>query len=156
MAMTLALPSVAALFVWVSRVPHSMDAVGAGAAWAFSDSTRPRTSRARIAATAITRRLARRTVRSRNAFGVLNFWSSVMALPSRIHFVFVPSINHHSPCFPGVRTRGILPGYGTSLSRLFTPDHSARAIQPGAIQPGPFGLGPAGYRELAGHAEVRQ
>src|SRR5258708_1622619 len=101
MAATLALPSVAALFVWVSRVPHCRAEVGAGVAWAFSEITRARTSRARAAAIAVTNQVRRRTARARNAFGVLNFWSSIMALPSRIHFVFAPCINHHSPCFPG-------------------------------------------------------
>ena len=94
-AMIPAFPSVAALLVWVSRVPHS-GYEGAGAAWAFSEITRASRPRARAVTAAmmslVTRRVRWRIVRARNAFTfLLNFQSRIMSSsPSCIHFAFVP------------------------------------------------------------------
>src|ERR1039457_4712600 len=84
-SVTPAWSSVAAVPVWVSRVPHSGDEVGTGAALALNESARARPARARAAAiatlTLVTLRVRLRTATARNSFAVLlNFLSRAMAL----------------------------------------------------------------------------
>src|ERR1035441_11083668 len=74
-SVTPAWSSVAAVPVWVSRVPHSGDEVGTGAALALNESARARPARARAAAiatlTLVTLRVRLRTATARNSLAVL-------------------------------------------------------------------------------------
>ena len=96
-AMTPAFPSVAAVLVWVSRVPHSGNEVGAEA-WAFSEITRASRPRATAVTNAmmslVARRVRWRIVRVKNAFTVLlNFQSRIMIISLCSHPVCIRSVN---------------------------------------------------------------